>query len=285
MKDLDLWFTEKETDHLRVEWRIERTLFREQSQYQDVAIVESSEFGRMLVLDGIIQTSLKDEFVYHEMLAHPPLFTHPDPRKVLVIGGGDGGTVREVLKHEGVEEVHLVEIDGMVIEACRRYLPELADAFDDPRVMLHVEDGIRFVEKHVDEFDVALVDSSDPIGPAKGLFTTEFYGNVAKSLKSLGVMCVQSESPLFTQDLVSSIYDAIKTHFPWVRLYTASVPTYSVGPWSFTMASKQPDTKEEPVRIHPQMKTKYYTPEIHRAAMVLPRFVQELLTAKQGVGK
>lgn len=273
--------TERETDNLRVQWLVERTVHRERSKFQEIAVVDTVEFGRMLLLDGIIQTSLRDEFVYHEMLAHVPLFLHPRPERVLVIGGGDGGTVREVLKHPEVRRVHLVEIDERVIAVSRQYLPELASSFDDPRVEIRIDDGIEYVKRHRNAYDVVLVDSSDPLGPAVGLFTSEFYGNVAEVLRKDGILAVQSESYIFSADLVQSVYRAIGEHFPSVFIYTANVPTYSVGPWTFTLGSKRFLDSVAPRRANGKLRTRYYTPEIHRAAFVLPRFVQELLSEQE----
>lgn len=274
---MELWFTEQETDNLRVQNRVTRTLYTGRSEFQEIAIVESAEFGRMLVLDGIIQTSLKDEFIYHEMLAHVPLFIHPRPERVLVIGGGDGGTVREVLKHPEVRRVHLVEIDGEVIEACRRHLPELSGKLDDPRVHIHVEDGIEYVRERQQAFDVILVDSSDPLGPAVGLFTEEFYRNASKALRKDGVMAVQSESPFYTPELVNAIYHSIAASFPSVHLYLANVPTYSTGPWSFTLAMKRQAEPLPSRRPRSPIATRYYTSEVHKAAFALPRYIRELL--------
>ncbi len=278
---MELWLSEIETDHMRVEVRVDNVLFRQRSEYQDVCVVDSRELGRMLLLDGIIQTSLRDEFVYHEMIAHVPLFVHPKPERVLVIGGGDGGTVREVLKHPEVKRVRLVEIDEVVVEASRRFLPELAGKLDDPRVDVKIADGIEYVKNRHQAYDVVIIDSSDPLGPAEGLFTSEFYGNVANVLKKDGVMAVQSESPFYTPELVQSIYRSIGNHFPTVRLYTASVPTYSTGPWGFMFASRKRLDSIAPRRTRPQLKTKYYTPDIHKAAFVLPRYIQEYLTADE----
>ena len=281
---MDLWLTEWETEALRVQHRIVRTLFRGKSPYQDVAIVESEEFGRMLVLDGIIQTTVRDEFIYHEMLAHVPLFSHPKPERVLVIGGGDGGTVREVLKHPEVKRVHLVEIDEMVVRACREYLPELAGKLGDPRVEVHFADGIEYVKGRRHAFDVILVDSSDPLGPAEGLFTTEFYRDASEALKKDGILAVQSESPFVTPDLVKAIYEAISPHFQSAQLYTAQVPVYSVGPWSFVIASKRLADCRAPKRTRASVKTRYYSPEVHKAAFVLPPYIQERLHAAGETG-
>ena len=278
---MELWFTERETDHLRVQCRIERTLHRERSPYQEIAVVESVEFGRMLVLDGIIQTSERDEFVYHEMLAHVPLFTHPRPERVLVIGGGDGGTVREVLKHPEVRRVHLVEIDERVVAVSREYLPGLAGALSDPRVDVRIADGIAYVKERRQAYDVILVDSSDPVGPAEGLFTAEFYRDAAAALRKEGILALQSESCFFTPGLVQSIYRAVDQHFPSVFLYTASIPTYSTGPWCFTLASKRYLESPAPRRARGRIQTRYYSPEIHKAAFVLPPYLKELLTGER----
>lgn len=274
---MELWFAERETDHMRVEVRIDNVLFRGRSEYQDVCVVDSTELGRMLILDGIIQTSLRDEFVYHEMLAHVPLFVHPKPERVLVIGGGDGGTVREVLKHPEVKRVHLVEIDELVVKACRRHLPELAGKLDDPRVDVKIADGIEYVKGRRQAYDVVLIDSSDPLGPAEGLFTEDFYRNVSDVLQKDGVLAVQSESPFYTPEWVQAIYRNIRGHFATTRLYTASVPTYSTGPWGFMFASKRRLESMAPRRTRPQLKTKYYTPDVHKAAFALPRYIQDYL--------
>ena len=283
--ELDLWFTERETDHLTVQWRITETLYRGRSRYQEIVVAESAEFGRMLFLDGIIQTSLRDEFIYHEMLVHVPLSIHPKPEKVLVIGGGDGGTVREVLKHPEVKRVHLVEIDEQVIEVCRKFLPELAAKFDDPRVEIHIADGVEYLKDRRQAYDVILIDSSDPLGPAEGLFTEAFYADASRALKKEGLLAIQSESPFYTPKLVQDIYRALSRHFPWVRLYTASVPTYSTAPWGFMLASRRYLESAGPRRSKPIPATRYYSPEIHKAAFVLPPFIKELLqTDEDGEG-
>jgi len=277
---LQLWLREKENDDLHIGIRVSRVVHRERSRFQDIAIVDTPALGRMLVLDGIVQTTVKDEVAYHEMIAHVPLFTHPDPRNILVIGGGDGGTVREVIKHPGVERVDLVEIDERVIAVCREYLPELSGGLDDPRVRVIVADGIEYVTNVRGKYDVVIVDSSDPIGPAVGLFTEQFYRNVHRALADGGLMVAQTESPFFTPDLVQAVTAAIGRVFPpRAHLYLANVPIYSIADWSFTMGTKGPDPLSP--RIAPGEKlpfpTRYYTPQLHRAAFVLPRYVQELL--------
>lgn len=274
---MELWFTEQQTDNLRWSTRVTRTLHSEKSQYQDILVVETPQFGRLLALDGFVQTTDVDEFIYHEMLAHVPLFTHPDPRRVLVIGGGDGGIVREAVKHSGVREVHLVEIDGQVIETCRKFFPSISCELDNPRVKVHVEDGIEFVKNVKDPYDVVIIDSSEPVGPGIGLFTKEFYGSVSRALAPDGLMVAQTESPFYNQDVIKMAWSGISATFPIARLYLAAVPTYPSGLWSLTMGSK----KYNPLDVHDGrfqgIATRYYTPDVHRAAFSLPRFVEELV--------
>lgn len=277
---MELWFKEVENNDTYIGFRVSSVLHRERSKYQDIAIMDTPTFGRMLVLDGIVQTTVKDEFFYHEMIAHVPLFSHPHPQKVLVIGGGDGGTVREVLKHDSVEHVDLVEIDGRVIELCRQYLPELSHALDDPRVDIKVTDGLEYVKTVRNEYDVVIVDSSDPLGPAVGLFREEFYRDVAAALKDDGLMVAQTESPWLTPEVVRDVVKAIGNAFDsHAYLYLTSVPIYSLGQWSFTMGTKGIDPRRPRLALDemPPIETRYYTPEVHAAAFALPRFTRELL--------
>lgn len=273
------WFIEKESDTLHIRHRILEVIHEERSPYQHIAVVDTADFGRLLVLDGVIQTSLRDEFIYHEMLAHIPLFTHHAPRRVLVIGGGDGGTVREVLKHPEVETVDLVEIDGRVVEVAREYLPELSAALDDPRVNVRVEDGAKHVAQSPGTYDAILVDAPDPVGPAEAIFSDTFYADVRNALRPGGVMAAQTESPFMQGELVAAIYHRIGSAFDRQRLYLAQVPTYSVGLWSFTLATPDAELPGEATRASEHMQTRYYTPEVHKAAFALPRFVQDLLSS------
>ena len=277
---LELWLKEIESNDLYIGIRVSRVLHRERSRYQDIAIVDTPGLGRMLVLDGIVQTTVKDEFVYHEMIAHVPLMSHPNPRRVLIIGGGDGGTVREVVKHTSVERVDLVEIDERVIALCREYMPELSASFDDPRVNVIVGDGIEHVKKVQGEYDVVIVDSSDPVGPAVGLFREEFYRDVYRALDDGGLMVAQTESPFCMPQLVRETATAVGRAFPpRAYVYLATVPVYSLGEWSFTVGSKGPDPSQPrlPEDAPLPFPTRYYTLELHRAAFALPRYVQELL--------
>lgn len=278
---MELWMVERHTPGYSVKWKIRKTLHTEKTPYQELAVVETEELGRALVLDGNVQITRADEFIYHEMIAHVPLFTHPNPRRVLVIGGGDGATVREVIKHPQTQ-VDLVEIDERVIENSRQYFPELGEAFKDPRVQVIIDDGIEYVKRTDKQYDVVLIDSSDPIGPAVGLFSEDFYQNVYQILNSDGIMVSQTESPLFYKKFFSEVYNTLSRVFPITQVYLTCVPSYIAGFWTFSMGSKK-YRPLQPARV-PETEKKwnfrYYTPEVHKAAFALPRFVQELLTDK-----
>jgi spermidine synthase len=275
---VDLYLTEQQTDNQRLAVRVTKTLHHEKTDFQDLVIVETPQWGRLLALDGFFQTNEVDEFVYHEMGAHVPLFTHPDPKRVLVVGGGDGGMVREVVKHPGVEHVDLVEIDGRVIETSKQYFPEIAVALTgNPRVHVHVADGIKWVAEHEAEYDVIIIDSSEPIGPGEGLFTPEFYANVFKALTGDGLMVAQTESPWSNAAVIKRAFGGISKSFPITRLYTCAVPTYPTGLWSFTLGSKKHDPADADVAERfGDMNTRYYTPGMHFGALQLPRFIQQM---------
>lgn len=274
---MEMWFTEKQTEHYGIMARIRESLVREQTAYQDLAVIDTVEFGRMLVLDGMVMTTEKDEFVYHEMVAHPALFTHPEPRHVLVVGGGDGGVIREVLKHPSVEKAVLVDIDGQVIDYSKRYLPSIAGALEDPRVEVLVKDGFMHIHDHKDEYDVIMVDSTEPVGPAVQLFTRGFYQGIYEALKEDGIFVAQTDNPWFKADLIRSVNRDVREVFPIVRVYGANIPTYPSGLWTFTIGSKKHDPLAVDEQQIPEIDTKYYTPRLHKAAFVLPRFVEDLL--------
>lgn len=277
MAEMELWFTEKQTPDLGITCKVAKTIYTEKTQYQDLAIIETKQFGRMLVLDGVVQTTIADEFCYHELISHVALFTHPNPKKVAVIGGGDGGVIREILKHESVEKAYLIEIDKGVVEASKKHLPEISYALDDPRTEVIITDGIKFVADNKNMFDVIIVDSTDPIGPAVGLFGNNFYKSVYDCLKEDGLFVAQTESPFYNQDLIKNVYSSINSIFPITRLYLGFVPTYPSGLWSFTMGSKKYDPLEiDTSKIKP-IETKYYNAQIHKALFALPTFVQKII--------
>lgn len=277
---MNLWFTEEQTAHVRLGVRVKEVLHSEDTPFQKLAVIDTEQFGRVLLLDDMFQTTERDEFVYHEMIAHIAMVTHPSPRRVAVIGGGDGGAVREILKHPEVESVTLIEIDERVVEASRRFLPSISSALDDVRVTVLAEDGIVHIRQTKAAYDVVLVDSTEPVGAAVGLFTAEFYENVAAALTDDGVMVAQTESPFFNAELLRNAHLALKRVFPITKTYLASVPTYPSGLWSFTLGSKVYDPLTADVRRLERIETKYITPELFRSAFVLPRFVQTLLDAE-----
>lgn len=274
---MDLWVEEYQTKDMVIACRVLRTLHEEKTPFQDLAVVDTVEFGRMLLLDNVIQTTVKDEFVYHEMITHVALNTHHRPVNVLVIGGGDGGAVREIVKHQSVEKVVHCEIDGAVIEAAKKYLPEISCALDHPKVEIIVDDGIKHVQSHKRRYDLIIVDSTDPVGPAEGLFSAAFYQDIYNCLTDDGIFVAQTESPFFNGNLIKRIYQDVAGIFPLPRLFLANVPTYPGGLWSFTMGSK----KYDPVQVDRtelvELDTRYYSPDIHYSSFVLPPFVQELL--------
>lgn len=274
---MELWYTEKQTPNLGITCKIRKTLRNEKTAFQDLAVIDTVQYGPMLVLDGMVMTTEVDEFVYHEMIAHVALSTHPNPKSVLVVGGGDGGAIREILKHPSVERAVLAEIDGAVIEASKTFLPGIAGGLADPRVDIQVTDGIAYVKAHPGEFDVILIDSTEPVGPAVGLFAQEFYQDVSKALKEDGIMVAQSESPFINPDLIRAVQKSLRSVFPVVRLYTCSIPTYPSGLWSFTLASKVHDPLKLDQTAIPVMETKYYNADLHYACFTLPNFVKELV--------
>ncbi|SFK60797.1 spermidine synthase [Halobacillus dabanensis] len=270
------WFTEKQTEHFGITAKVRRSLHNEKTDFQDLEMLETAEWGNMLVLDDMVMTTEKDEFVYHEMVAHVPLFTHPNPRRVLVVGGGDGGVIREVLRHQSVEKAVLVEIDGKVIEYSKKYLPSIAGALNDERVEVRVEDGFMHIAKSEGEYDVIMVDSTEPVGPAVQLFSRGFYEGIAKALKEDGIFVAQTDNPWFKADLIRQVYGDVKETFPITKVYTANIPTYPSGLWTFTIGSKTYDPLQVSDDRFEEMDTKYYTDEIHRACFALPKFVKDL---------
>lgn len=273
---MELWYTEKQTPHVGLTCTVKETLLRCKTKYQELAVLDTFQFGRMLVLDGMVQATIADEFVYHEMIVHVPMYTHPSPKIVVVVGGGDGGTVREICKYPSVEKVILVEIDAQVVEAARRFFPEMACSLDDPRVEVCCTDGIDYIRSLKSFCDLIIVDSTEPVGPAIGLFDAPFYESVFRALKEDGILVAQTESPFFNAELIRSVFPRVKMVFPACYFYLASIPTYPSGLWSFTMGSKKYDPRK-PEGIFIPQDTRYYCSEIHKSSLILPRFVQELL--------
>lgn len=262
-------------------YRVDAVLHDSQSPYQRVRVIQNSDFGRMLVLDDAVQTTEHDDFIYHELLAHVPLCVHPAPRRVLIIGGGDGGLLREALRHP-IAGATMVELDRAVVDVTRRFIPSIPGAaFDDPRARLIIDDGIRFAREAGETFDVALVDSTDPKGPSLGLFTSEFYGDLARRLGPTGVLAVQSGSPLYQQDVIAMVRRHMRPHVAWLRTYLGTVPTYPGVLWSFTIGAQTRDPAAVPAdEVGARLAgipTRYYTASRHAALFDLPPFVRDAL--------
>jgi spermidine synthase len=276
---MELWYTEKQTENFGITAKIKKTLHTEKSEFQDVDMIETNQFGKMLVLDGMVMTTDLDEFVYHEMITHIAMNTHPNPKKVLVVGGGDGGAIREIVKHPSVEKAVLAEIDDRVIEVSKQFLPNIASELTgNPKVDVRVIDGIKHVMENKNEYDVILVDSTEPVGPAVGLFAKDFYQGIYESLKEDGILVAQSESPWFNRELISRVFKDISSIFPVTRYYTCAIPTYPSGLWSFTLGSKKHDPLQvDESKLFDPPHTKYYSPRIHKSVFNVPKFVEELL--------
>lgn len=287
---MELWFTENHTENVKFSIKADKQLYTAQSEFQRIDIFESKEFGRFLTLDGYMMLTEKDEFIYHEMMVHVPMTVHPKVKKVLVIGGGDGGTIRELTRYPEIEHIDLVEIDEEVVVACKQYLQQTACGFDDERVHVHYDDGLKYVRKFVDEYDLILVDSTDPFGPGEGLFTKEFYGNCYKALKSDGIMVNQHESPFYPDDAVAMqrAHKRIVESFPISKVYQAHIPTYPSGHWLFGFASKKyhPIVNQDVAKWKARgLKTKYYNEQLHAGAFALPNYVEELLENVENIEK
>ncbi len=256
-------------------------LFSKQSDFQKVEIFDTdSTLGRVLTLDDLMMTTEGDEWHYHEMIAHIPMMHHKCPKTVLVIGGGDGGTVREVLKHDTVEKVVLCEIDGMVIDACKEFLPTISCELDNPKCEVLVQDAIEYIKDKKNMFDIVLIDSTDPMGPGEGLFTDEFYTNVKESLKDGGIMVAQSESPFTNPNEIKNMYTQLRRVFPIVSTYTSNIPTYPGGywAWAFCSESVKPLSYWDERRGEQITKTsKIYNKEYHEARFALPNYLKQLV--------
>lgn len=277
-----LWFTEQHTDDVRFFIHIKEQLYSGKSYYQQIEVFDSYEFGRVLVLDGYIMLTEKDEYIYHEMMVHVPMACNPDIRRVLVIGAGDGGTVRELCRYDSITQIDMVEIDEQVVKVCKEYLPQTACRLEDPRVHIYYEDGLKFVRRVEDTYDLIIVDSTDPFGPGEGLFTKEFYGNCFTALREHGILTNQHESTYYDSytSMVSRTHRRMRSVFPVAMVYQAHIPTYPSGHWLFGFASKN---------IHPVydfkpeiweqlgLETKYYNTQLHTGCFALPNTVREVL--------
>ena len=279
---MELWYTEEHSEDVRFSIRVDKQLYSAKSTFQRIDVFESEEFGRFLTLDGLMMLTEKDEFIYHDMIVHVPMASNPGIKKVLVIGAGDGGTVRELTRYPSIEKIDMVEIDKMVVDACLEFMPQTSLKLSDPRVTIYYEDGLKFVRDKVDMYDLIIVDSTDPFGPGEGLFTKEFYGSCYKALTGEGILVNQHECPYYESYAMSMkrAHKRIREFFPITRVYQAHIPTYPSGHWLFGFASK----KKDPIKDLDEsawnklgLKTKYYNTDLHKGCFALPTYVKELL--------
>lgn len=285
-KGLDLWYTEEHSKESKFSIKVLRQLHSVQSPFQKIDILESNEFGRFFTLDGYMMVTEKDEFIYHEMIVHVAMATNPNIKKVLVIGAGDGGTVRELTRYDTIEQIDMVEIDKMVVDVCKEYLPQTACKLDDPRVNLFFEDGLRYIRFKENAYDLIIVDSTDPFGPGEGLFTKEFYGNCYNALTKDGILVNQHENAYYTSYALSMrrAHCHIVNLFPICKVYQAHIPTYPSGHWLFGFASKTYDPVTDlnaeawnQLGIY----TRYYNTDLHRGCFALPTYINEILEREQ----
>ena len=279
----DFWYSEYSEDDVKMSYRVE-SVYTEETPFQQLIIMKNDTFGMMMVLDGYVQITERDEFIYHEMICHVPFAVNPNIKRALIIGGGDGGTAREVSKYKTVEKIDMVEIDESVVRACEKYIPQTASVFSkEPRLNLRFEDGLAFVKNAADNYyDLIIVDSTDPYGPGESLFTSEFYKDCLRALTDKGILINQHESAYYSVERGDMIeaHKKLKEVFPLTKVYGFNIPTYSSGYWYFGFASKYYD----PISDHKAkeweklgLKTLYYNSEIHKASFALPNYVKELL--------
>ena len=273
----ELWLTEESSEGLRLSLKVTDVLHRERTPWQDILVVDTPEYGRTLMLDGAFQLTERDEFTYSEMMAHVPLCSHPNPGRVLIVGGGDGAILREVLRHPCVERCTLIDIDQRVIETSKEWLPSVGCALSDPRADVRCMDALEYIRTTSDRFDVAIVDSTDPVDFAAGLFQAPFYTDLKKILNDDGMMTELTESPFTDTALMRQAIAQMRAVFPVVKMYWGAVPTYPSGMWTYGVASLGANPAE-PVRE--PSGTRWYTNAIHRAAFVLPPFLEELIREK-----
>ena len=283
---MELWFSDYHTEDVKLDIKIEKQLFGADTDFQRIDVFESKEFGRFISCDGTIVFSEKDEFVYDEMIVHVPMAVHPHVRKVLVIGGGDGGVARELTHYDEIEEIDVVETDHVFIDVCRDYFPDNACGLDDPRVTVFNANGLRFLRTKVDEYDLIISDAIDPLGHAAGLFTKEFYGNCFRALKEDGIMVYQHGSPFYDEDEepCRAMHRKASHSFPISRVYQAHIPTCPSGYWLFGFASK----KYHPLKdfdakkwLERGIKTWYYSEHLHKGAFMLPKYVEDMLEEEE----
>ena len=279
---MEMWFHDEHTDNVKLAIRVDYQVFSAQSEIQRIDVLESKEFGKILVVDGDLMLTEKDEFIYHEMISHVPMAVHPQVERILVIGGGDGGVVRELAKYDTVEQIDVVEADPLLVEVCRKYFPQMACSLNDPRVHIYHEDGLRFIRSKSDAYDLIIIDSPNPFGAGEGLFTKEFYGNCFNALHEEGIMINQHESPFYKEEAFQCqrMHKRLVESFPISRIYQAHIPSYPSGHWLFGFASKRYHPIHDMDGIQWKLRgiqTKYYLPRLHEGVFALPAYVEELV--------
>ncbi|MBZ0263117.1 polyamine aminopropyltransferase [bacterium] len=276
-----LTFTEWDVSGIGISWRLDHPIEHITTPYQTIDLYETDGFGKLLVHDGAVMLTERDEHAYHEMLVHVPLFSHPNPKRVLVIGGGDGGTLREIVKHSSVELARQVEIDEEVVNIARNHMPQLAVAFDHPKVDLIIGDGIKAVEDaEPGSYDIILVDSTDPIGPAVQLFEAPFYRNVHRALTADGIVACQIASPILHLEQVKKVVTTLRGIFDSVEPFIVKIPAYPSGNWAFAMSRKNSKLRVEPDAANAEAieaESQYWNRAIHKAAFALPQRVKRAL--------
>ena len=283
---MEFWFSEFHTGNVKLSVRVNKQLFAGESEYQRIDVFESPEFGKFVALDGEIVFSDADEFVYDEMVTHVPMAVHPHVKNVLIIGGGDGGVAKELIRYPDIETIDVVEVDKMFVDVCRDIFPEVAAGMNDPRVNIHYEDGLRFLRSKRSQYDLIINDSTDQFGHTEGLFTKEFYGSCYKALREDGIMVYQHGSPFYDEDeqACRDMHRKVYRSFPISRVYQAHIPTCPSGYWLFGFASKKyhPLTDLDPERWNKRhLKTWYYTTNLHTGAFMLPKYVEDLLEEEE----
>lgn len=282
MNNMELWYTENQTDNVNFSMKVKNHIYSSQSDFQKIDILDTYEFGRVLVIDNWIMLTEKDEFIYHEMITHVAMASNPDIKNVLVIGAGDGGTVRELTRYSSITNIDMVEIDELVVKASKEFLPFTSNKLDDPRVKLYFQDGIKFVKDKLNLYDLIIIDSTDPIGPGEGLFTKDFYSGCFNALTKNGILINQCESPYYKNNAheMKRSFSKLNELFNICEAYQYNIPTYASGHWMFCFASKS---------IHPiknlnadswnslGIKTKYYNTDLHVGAFAIPNYVKDLL--------
>lgn len=284
MSQKELWY---ETLHANFGqyFSVENILYREKTEHQDLVIFENPVLGRVMALDGVVQTTERDEFIYHEMMTHVPLLAHGQAKKVLIIGGGDGAMLREVSRHKNIEQITMVEIDAGVVEFCRQYLPNhSAGAYDDPRFKLVIADGVNFVNQTTEKFDVIISDCTDPIGPGESLFTSAFYEGCARNLNEGGIFVAQNGVCFLQQDEAVDSHNKLSHYFKDVSFYQAAIPTYYGGIMTFAWATQNPQLRQLDITTLQQrfaeagLTCRYYNPAIHVGSFALPQYLLDALT-------